>query len=323
MNSADGCDRRKPSSRIEAGSILKAMRHADHIAGTARQSMRAANISPTPDGASHRRGDPLFMTSLARGLRVIGAFVDAGTRLTIAELSRATGLHRAVVRRCLYTLSELGYATRDGRTYGLAPRVLGLGYAHVIGPIAVAARPVLEELSRRVGETSAVGILDEGKVVYLACAAPNNPASASAPTLGPRPPACSSAAGRVLLASLSNPQMDIELARIERVCSVRSAVLSGRALTDAVSRVRTAGYALTEEDSDLAIRLLAVPVRDASGRTLAAMEMRVPAARISREDLLANHLPVLKTAAVVLGRGLSLRAAALSAGDGQPAGVAP
>src|SRR5882724_3782989 len=80
-----------------------------------------------PDNALFRTGDADFMTSLARGLHVIRAFAGVDRRLTIADVSRATGLTRAVVRRCLYTLRELGYAGTDGRDYFLQPRILNLG----------------------------------------------------------------------------------------------------------------------------------------------------------------------------------------------------
>src|SRR5215471_19074368 len=70
-------------------------------------------------------GDPNFMASLARGLAVIRAFTQQRRHLTIAQLSQRTGIPRAAVRRCLYTLSKLGYvATDDGRTYALRPRIL-------------------------------------------------------------------------------------------------------------------------------------------------------------------------------------------------------
>src|SRR2546429_192806 len=73
-----------------------------------------------PDNGLYRAGDPDFMTSLARGLHVIRAFAGVDRRLTIADVSRATGLTRAVVRRCLYTLRELGYAAVGGRVAELA-----------------------------------------------------------------------------------------------------------------------------------------------------------------------------------------------------------
>src|ERR1700743_2711803 len=120
------------------------------------------------DDALYRGGDPDYMTSLARGLHVIRAFAGVDRRLTIADVARATGLTRAVVRRCLYTLKELGYAGTDGRMYFLQPRILNLGYAYLsTAPLPIASQPVLEELTAKLGETSSVAVLDEGVVVYV------------------------------------------------------------------------------------------------------------------------------------------------------------
>src|SRR4051794_12261343 len=73
--------------------------------------------------------DPSFMTSLARGLAVLRAFSDQRRSLTIAQISHKTGIPRAAVRRCLYTLKQLGYADSDGNNFSLKPKVLTLGYS--------------------------------------------------------------------------------------------------------------------------------------------------------------------------------------------------
>lgn len=80
-----------------------------------------------PDSGVNRHGDPQFMTSLARGLLVIRALSGLRRTRSIADVSRVTGLSRAAVRRCLYTLCELGYAACEGRRYRLLPKVLRLG----------------------------------------------------------------------------------------------------------------------------------------------------------------------------------------------------
>lgn len=236
------------------------------------------------EGVPYRSGDPLFMTSLARGLHVIRALLEAGDRQTIAELSRATGLHRAVVRRCLYTLGELGYASKEGRTYCLGPQI-AIRERSAAAPIAGAARPILAALSRRLGERSAVAVLEHGKVTYLACAASNG--APAVPSLaGACPPAFRTAAGRILLASLSQQHAMLEVSRRE-----------------ILSRARTEGYAITEEDSQIGVRALAVPVRSVLGATVAAMEMNIRG-RLPCAELIEHYLPLLKTAAVALGRGL-------------------
>src|SRR5436309_12959139 len=76
-------------------------------------------------------GDPNFMASLARGLAVIRAFTQQRRHLTIAQLSQRTGIPRAAVRRCLYTLNQLGYVpSDDGRAYALRPRILALRHPY-------------------------------------------------------------------------------------------------------------------------------------------------------------------------------------------------
>src|SRR5882762_8202049 len=165
-----------------------------------------------PENVLFRAGDPDFMTSLARGLHVIRAFAGVDRRLTIADVSRATGLTRAVVRRCLYTLKELGYAATDGRMYFLQPRILNLGYAYLsTAPVPIAAQPVLEEMSETLGEASSVAVLDEGAVVYVGRAATKRIRSVTL-GVGSRLPACRTALGRVLLAPLTAGQVNSELA---------------------------------------------------------------------------------------------------------------
>src|SRR6187431_3728172 len=93
-------------------------------------------------------GDPDFMLSLARGLSVIRAFGDGRARLSIADVARATGLSRAAARRCLYTLSTLGYATAAAGGFELTPTVLTLGYSYLSSAsLARVAQPILERVS--------------------------------------------------------------------------------------------------------------------------------------------------------------------------------
>ena len=95
-------------------------------------------------------GDPDFMTSLARGLAVVQAFQERKRHLTIAQISHRTEIPRAAVRRCLHTLIKLGYATTDGRTYSLLPKVLTLGHAYLSStPLAVSAQPYLDRMSEQ------------------------------------------------------------------------------------------------------------------------------------------------------------------------------
>jgi hypothetical protein len=127
---------------------------------------------PRNDTGETTSGDPNFMLSLARGLMVIRAFTQRNAKLSIAEVARISGLPRAVARRCLYTLMQLGYVGTDGRAYFLRPKILSLGYAYLSStPLAVAIQPYLERVSQELRESCSVGVLEEDEVLYIARAA--------------------------------------------------------------------------------------------------------------------------------------------------------
>ena len=114
-------------------------------------------------------GDPDFMTSLARGLAVVQAFQERKRHLTIAQISHRTEIPRAAVRRCLHTLIKLGYATTDGRTYSLLPKVLTLGHAYVSStPLAVSAQPYLDRMSEQLHEACNMATLKGMTFLYIA-----------------------------------------------------------------------------------------------------------------------------------------------------------
>lgn len=267
----------------------------------AQRVMSAAD----PDNALFRGGDPDFMTSLARGLHVIRAFAGVDRRLTIADVSRATGLTRAVVRRCLYTLRELGYAATDGRMYFLQPRILNLGYAYLsTAPVPIAAQPVLEEMSEALGEASSVAVLDEGAVVYVGRAATKRIMSVTL-GVGSRLPAYCTALGRVLLAHLTGEQVNSELAKVDFIQHTKHTVTSRKRLEEILAGVRQDGFALNDQELEIGLRSIAVPVRNVVGTVVAAMNVSTQASRVSRRELVERCLPVLRGAAEKLSSQLS------------------
>jgi IclR family pca regulon transcriptional regulator len=267
----------------------------------------APHEAATADGddALYRGGDPDFMTSLARGLRVIRAFAGVDRRLTIADVSRATGLTRAVVRRCLYTLRELGYAATDGRTYALQPRILNLGYAYLsTAPIPIAAQPVLEELSAQLGEATSVAVLDDGAVVYVARAATRRIMAVTL-GVGSRLPAYCTALGRALLAGMPPEQAAQELAKFELVAHTRFTVTSRRRIEEILAEARAEGFAVNDQELEIGLRAIAVPVRNVVGTTVAAMNVSAQASRVTRRELIDKDLPLLRAAAERLGNQLA------------------
>ena len=113
------------------------------------------------------KGDPNFMASLARGLEVLQAFKPQYSQMSVSEISQQTGIPRAAVRRCLYTLRALGFVhCPDGRHYRLLPRVLTIGHAYLSSSeLAKAAQNSLDYLSKLLNESCSVATLDGDNIL--------------------------------------------------------------------------------------------------------------------------------------------------------------
>jgi len=243
-------------------------------------------------------GDPNFMTSLARGLLVIQAFSQRRPQLSISQLSKRTGLSRASVRRCLHTLSKLGFArTDDGRNFYLRPRILTLGHSYLASmPLATAAQPILEHLSQILHESCSIALLDGTEIVYVARA---NVTRIMAIDLGvgTRLPAFCTSMGRVLLANLSSEELESILPQIEFTHFTDRTVTSVEKLRQALMTVKREGYAIVDQELELGLRSMAVPVRNPAGRVVAAINVGAHGQRVSVQDMQTRFLPYLRAAA--------------------------
>jgi IclR family pca regulon transcriptional regulator len=241
--------------------------------------------------------DPDFMTSLARGLAVIRAFADSRKPQTISQISQQTGIPRAAVRRCLHTLRQLGYVDAELNNFSLRPKILTLGYSYLSStPLTVASQPCLNGVSKALGESSSLAVLEEDQVLYVARAATSRVMSVSL-SAGSRLPAYCTSLGRVLLAHLPEAELDAYLARTELRPKTEHTITDPGRLREVLAGVRRDGYAINNEELELGLRSIAVPVRGASGRVLAALNVGAQAVRVSPEKMLAEFLPVLRQGA--------------------------
>ena len=237
--------------------------------------------------------DPSFMTSLARGLAVVQAFSDSRKPQTIANISQKTGIPRAAVRRCLHTLRELGYVDAELNNFSLRPKILTLGYSYLSStPLTVSAQPCLNNISRTLNESSSLAVMDDDEILYVARAATSRVMSVALNT-GSRLPAYCTSLGRVMLAHMPPAELDQYLARTKLRPMTENTVTSVKRLRAILSDVRQAGYAINDEELELGLRSIAVPVRGASGTVLAALNVGTQAARVSVDKLEQEFLPVL------------------------------
>jgi IclR family pca regulon transcriptional regulator len=233
------------------------------------------------------------MTSMARGLAVVKAFSDQRRAMTIAQLSHKTGIPRAAVRRCLYTLKKLGYAGSDANNFFLKPKILALGYSYLSStPLTVSAQPCLNHVSTTVGESCSLAVLDQGEVLYISRSHTTRIVSIAL-NAGSRLPAYCTSLGRVMLAALSKAELDNYFARVPLLPLTDRTVVSEQRLREILAETAAQGYAIVEEELEIGLRSIAVPVRGASGTVAAALNIGAQSARVSREQMENEFLPVL------------------------------
>jgi IclR family pca regulon transcriptional regulator len=238
------------------------------------------------------------MTSLARGLLVIQAFTPQTPHMTISQLSIKTGLSRAAVRRCLYTLAKLGFAgAEDGARYALRPRMLSLSNTYTASSsLSSSAQPILERMSNVLHESFSVATLDGDDIVYIARTTVSRVMSVDL-HIGSRLPAYCTSMGRVLLAYLPTEQLEQYLARVILVAHTARTVNSVEKLRLALRNVRRNGYALVDQEYEVGLRSLAVPVYSPTGRVVATVNLSGHAPRMPVYDMQTRFLPHLRNAA--------------------------
>ncbi len=248
------------------------------------------------------QGDPNFMTSLARGLIVIQAFTQQTPQMTISQLSVKTGLSRAAVRRCLYTLTKLGFAgAEDGQRYALRPRMLTLSHTYTTSSnLSTAAQPIIERMSQTFRESFSVATLDGQEIVYIARTTVPSRVMAVDLHIGSRLPAYCTSMGRVLLAYLPPDQLESYFSKAELVPHTTRTIVSIDKLRAALRNVRRLGYALVDQELEVGLRSLAVPVYGPTGRVVATVNLSGNAPRMPVFDMQSHFLTPLRNASAEL-----------------------
>jgi IclR family pca regulon transcriptional regulator len=241
-----------------------------------------------------------FVQSLERGLAVIRAFDSERPELTLSDVARATGFTRATARRFLLTLSELGYVSATDGHFSLCPRVLELGYSYLSSlGLPELAPPHMERLVAQVNESSSISVLDDTDIVYVV-RVPTRRIMSITLSVGTRLPAYATSMGRVLLAALPEAELDVRLNRIEIRPLSAHTIKDVATLREVLGRVRRQGWAAVDQELEEGLRSLAVPIHDASGAVVAALNISVHATRGSMATMRRDFLPLAQEAAVAI-----------------------
>lgn len=238
-----------------------------------------------------------FVKSVAKAIAVMKAFASGPEGLTIADVARRTRLSRAVSRRFLLTLQQLGYVANDDGMFVLTPRVLDLGYAYLSAMrLPDLAESEMEDVVSRLHESCSISVLDGGEVVYVARVPAKRIMSINL-AIGSRLPAYATSMGRILLSHLEPAALDGYLRSVKLEPLTKKTVTDPAELKRVLALVRERGWALVDQEIELGVRAVAAPIRDRSGRAVAAINVASHASRVSLKDLRTQHLPVLLQAA--------------------------
>lgn len=233
------------------------------------------------------------IASLAKGLRVIEAFRAETPRLSIADAAAATGFDRATARRCLLTLHAMGYADYDGKFFTLTPRVLRLGMGALAAmPLPQLVQPWLDQLSEQLGQSTSVSILDETEIVYLARAAQRRVVSIGLMP-GSRLPAHCTSMGRVLLAALPPTEARRRIEASDLTPRTPYSLSDPMAIIERIEQVRRDGHALIDQEVEMGLRSVAVPILNARAQVVAALNTGAAAVQTGPEELLHRCLPAM------------------------------
>lgn len=234
------------------------------------------------------------MGGLAKGLAVIETFTAARPRQSIAEVAQASGLDRATARRCLLTLAHQGYAEWDGKFFTLTPRVMRLGTACLAAmPLPQIVQPMLDALSDRIGQSSSVSILDGPEIVYVARAAQKKVMSVGLMP-GSRLPAHCTSMGRVLLAARPEAEVRALLRAHPPVARTPLTQTQTGPILAELAQVRTQGFAIIDQEVELGLRSIAVPLLDVHGRVIAALNVGLAAIHAEVQQMVALYLAPLR-----------------------------
>jgi IclR family transcriptional regulator, pca regulon regulatory protein len=257
-----------------------------------------------------------YIESLGRGLQILEVFSDVSPSLSLTEIASAVKLDKSTVFRFVYTLEKLGYLERDPDTKRYRPglKVLHLGFTALNSlEMAQIAQPYLKALSAKCGETTNMTVRDGAEIIYVARNKTQQIISVNL-QLGSRLPVYCTSMGKAQLVELSRQDLYDLLGEGPYQKMGPNTITTLDNLVAELDKVRQQGYAINDEELTVGLRAVGAPIKGSEGRIVAAINISVPGARVSRQELEATLAPMVKETA---------RQISLALGAGQMSIVTP
>lgn len=259
-------------------------------------------------------GDRNFITSLARGLKILEAFADQDVgELSLGAIAGYVELGKTTTWRLAHTLVRLGYLrqNRESRKFSLSPRILSLGYAYFDSmDLMKAARPFLRDLADECEETVNMAVRDGDYLVYVERLKTSQVVNINL-HVGSRLELYNTSMGRALIADLPPAWLTDYVKRLQAQGKAADYTESaGRKLLRILQQTRKKGYAVNNEELVMGLISVAGPVRDATDQVVAAVNIAAPTARMSLAKMEQIHVPHLLETTRLISSALGNFAAA-------------
>ncbi len=243
-----------------------------------------------------------LIEGMAKGMAVLESFDTERQRLNATLAAQRAGITRAAARRHLLTLAHLGYLETDGSHFWLSSKVLRFSGSYLAtSRLPRALQPTLERLATQTGESFSAVVLNGDEVVIVARSSDVRRTGAEGLPqvlayglhLGARLPAHATSTGRVLLAAL--PKADFNAWLKGRLLGrlTMHTVTEPRAFRALIEQVRREDFCLSTEEHELGVHALAVPLRNAQGHAVAALNVVAATSRLSGAAMQRDLLPLL------------------------------
>jgi len=227
------------------------------------------------------------------GLSVLLAYEGRNGALTSSEIASKVSLNRAVTRRLVRPVDQLGSVSHDRGRYQLTPRVLRLtrGFMEARS-IPQVIQPVLRAASHEIGESVSFAMLDGDEAVYVAHAFVPSRFTLNMVTVGSRVPLAPTAIGRAILAFLEKNERDALLDRLGLAPYTPHTLVERNGFGDLLSAIRLSGFSFTESEYVEGVSSLALPVFGRDSQVNGAVSIIFPQGQYDEKQL---HEKVIAT----------------------------
>ena len=236
------------------------------------------------------------MGGLVKGIRLMEAFDGTHSRMTLTEAARKAEVTPASARRCLLTLCQLGYLGSDGKHFWVSHGTLRFAHAYAASTrLPGLIQPILDAMCERTKESATLAVLDVDAAVVAARSSSKKTMRVGL-CVGSRMPLYCSATGRSLLVAMPDAAWREVVQRRPMVALTSRTETSLRGLAESLKLAVQNDYTICDQEVEIGVRAIAVPLRDRLGNTIAAVSVATRAERLTVSDLISQCLRTLRGA---------------------------